>query len=487
MACSHALVAGQQKKKPWGSGTTSNVRRAKRANIQWDYLEEQGADTDTPRGLAKHVAALERAMQKAKAKLNGQEEEQKPLEKGTSSRGRSSTPKAKPLEKGQRASRSSSKKGKGLEKGKGKGKSPGPTRSRSTSAKGKGKEGKGKKGKGKKGKKGKGFGKGQESEEEEFECEEILEEEDVEEPKEEAKEEGDQANNNVGGKDKEEEYSYYTGSETESSTEAPKRKPPVKAPPATPPAEVLEKIPENEVKQNAQQALERKPPVKAPPATPPAQVLEKIPKNEVKQNAQQALEKAREKLKKTYKDAVVQSPKLPAKKACILKPAYELLHHHRQPVGSWKRPRVIVDWHNTLELHDQVPPTHDEALDALLEKADVYLLSFCGKDRQERALRDMHSVRQSHRFAAIQTCSMRSGRDGKSAWGIFWGVEAIFDDNNEVCDDCQFYNITPYAIKTKWEPHHGLSHQGMAFDSFPEAVYAYLEKLKGNSSGSGHQ
>ena len=191
---------GYRSKKPWGSGTTSNVRRAKRANIQWDYLEEQGADTDTPRGLAKHVAALERAMQKAKAKLNGQEEEQEPLEKGTSSRGRSSTPKAKPLEKGQRASRSSSKKGKPLEKGKGKGqgKGPGTTRSRSTSAKGKGKEGKGKKGKkGKKGLKGKGFGKGQESEEEE-ECEEVLVEE-MEEPKEEAKEEVDQANNNVGG------------------------------------------------------------------------------------------------------------------------------------------------------------------------------------------------------------------------------------------------------------------------------------------------
>lgn len=146
-----------------------------------------------------------------------------------------------------------------------------------------------------------------------------------------------------------------------------------------------------------------------------------------------------------------------------------------------------MDWHNTLELNDQVPPTHDKALDALLEKADVYMLSFCGKDRKERALRDMHSLQQSHRFAAIQTCSMRSGRDGKSAWCIFWGVEAIFDDNNEVCDGCQFYNITPYAIRTKWEPHYGLSHQGMAFDSFPEAVHAYLEKLKGNSSGSGHQ
>ena len=223
MACSHALVAGQQKKKPWGSGTTSNVRRAKRANIQWDYLEEQGADTDTPRGLAKHVAALERATQKAKAKLNGQEEEQEPLEKGASSRGRSSTPKAKPLEKGQRASRSSSKKGKPLEKGKGKGQGKGPRTTRSRRR---------------------------------------------------PRRRSTRPTTMWGGKGKEEEYSYYTGSETESSTEPPKRNtsqsPPChsscsglgkeatsQSPPATPPAQVLEKIPENEVKQNAQQALER--------------------------------------------------------------------------------------------------------------------------------------------------------------------------------------------------------------------------------------
>ena len=44
-----------------------------------------------------------------------------------------------------------------------------------------------------------------------------------------------------------------------------------------------------------------------------------------------------------------------------------------------------MDWHNTLELNDQVPPTHDKALDALLEKADVYMLSFCGKDRKPQA------------------------------------------------------------------------------------------------------
>ena len=54
-----------------------------------------------------------------------------------------------------------------------------------------------------------------------------------------------------------------------------------------------------------------------------------------------------------------------------------------------KGPKVIVDWHNTLELNDQVPPTHDKALDALLEKADVYMLSFCGKDRKPQALTNM--------------------------------------------------------------------------------------------------
>ena len=31
-------------------------------------------------------------------------------------------------------------------------------------------------------------------------------------------------------------------------------------------------------------------------------------------------------------------------------------------IGPWGRPKVIVDWQNTLELNDQVPPTHDKAL-----------------------------------------------------------------------------------------------------------------------------
>ena len=466
-----------KKKKPSESGTTSNVRKAKRANLQWDYLEEQGADPDTPRGLAKHVAALEKAFQKAKAKLNGEElaDPEEPLGKGKgkSSRGRSSS--AKPLEKGKKEARSSSAKGK-KGKGKGKGEDTWTPRSRSTSAKPNGK-GKGKNGKGKKGKKGKGFGKGQNGPDEE-DINNILEElerheEDPNSEKEEEEEPKDETNKKdkplEKGKDKEEEdlYSHYTGSETEESTPKPSpRSPPAKAPPAT------------------------APPVKAPPVPAPAKVLEKIPEQkpaelEQKEDALVALEKAREKLNQHHK-VKVQTPKLPAKKACILKPAPGLLWK-KQLGGFGKKPKVIVDWHNTLELHDQVPPTHDKALDALLEKADVFLLSYCGPDRKERALTYMHSLRQSHRFAAIQTCSMRSGKDGKSAWGIFWGVEAIFDDNNEICDDCLFYNIIPYAIKTKWEPHYGLSHQGMAFDSFPEAVHAYLEKLDGKSSGSGHQ
>ena len=87
----------------------------------------------------------------------------------------------------------------------------------------------------------------------------------------------------------------------------------------------------------------------------------------------------------------MQTPKLPnkkIKKACILKPAPGILWK-QHPIGPWGRPKVIVDWHNTLELNDQVPPTQDKALDALLEKADVYMLSFCGKDRKPQALTNM--------------------------------------------------------------------------------------------------
>lgn len=182
--------------------------------------------------------------------------EQEPLEKGTSSRGRSSTPKAKPLEKGQRASRSSSKKGKPLEKGKGKGqgKGPGTTRSRSTSAKEMARRARARRGR--RGRRG-------------------LR------------------------------------------------------------AKALEKAKSQKRRKNVRKSWwkrwksQRKRPRRRSTRPTTSSVLEKIPENEVKQNDQQALEKARDKLKKTYKGAVVQSPKLPAKKACILKPAYGLLNHHR--------------------------------------------------------------------------------------------------------------------------------------------------------------
>ena len=121
--------------------------------------------------------------------------------------------------------------------------------------------------------------------------------------------------------------------------------------------------------------------------------------------------------------------------------------------------------------------SHDKALDALLEKADVYMLSFCGPSRRVQAMKDMQNVRQAHRFSAIQTCSMKSGADGKAAWGIWWGCQAIFDDNNEVCEDCLFHNIEPFAIPTMGKPL-TLSH-------------AFLEKMEGSkgsgSKGSGYQ
>lgn len=63
-----------KKRKLWGSATTCNTRRANRAHLQWEYLEEQGGP-DTPRGLAQHVAALEKTTPKAKAKLDDQAEE----------------------------------------------------------------------------------------------------------------------------------------------------------------------------------------------------------------------------------------------------------------------------------------------------------------------------------------------------------------------------------------------------------------------------
>ena len=220
-------------------------------------------------------------------------------------------------------------------------------------------------------------------------------------------------------------------------------------------SKALEQVNEDEYSYNAN-TNETESPSCPPPAPPPAKVLEKAEMGKCeevrKQKSAGGFGKGQGEAAKVLQGCGLDNPqqRLPRswKSLSILTPAPALLHHP-PPVtlNPWGL-KVIVDWHNTL-----VPPSHEQALDLLLGKANVHLLCYCGPVMEE-----MRSLRQANKLnAGMQTCSMKSGRDGKAAWGVFsgGGADAIFDSNNEVCEDCMF------AIRTtKWEPHYGLTNQG---------------------------
>lgn len=145
------------------------------------------------------------------------------------------------------------------------------------------------------------------------------------------------------------------------------------------------------------------------------------------------------------------------------------------------RERVVVDWHNTLEKDGVIPAPNQYALDRLLEKAEVFVLSWVGSKWRRNQTR---TCKHYEAFSATDTTHERSGRFGKASWAHWWHCDAIFDDNNEVILDAEFQNLEVYAIQTRREKHVNLRACDV-FRSFPEAVDAYLQKLENRRSKTG--
>ena len=144
---------------------------------------------------------------------------------------------------------------------------------------------------------------------------------------------------------------------------------------------------------------------------------------------------------------------------------------------------VLLDWHNTLEKDDEVPESHLEALEKLLGKADeVHLLSYVGSwKRQGQVMHDMYTKLPQwmlDEMASIATCWEKTGVGGKCAIACDWGCHAVFDDAHDILRECKAWGLEVYGVQKPglWGMD-GLS-KGERFDSFPEAVDAYLEKHK---------
>ena len=202
-----------------------------------------------------------------------------------------------------------------------------------------------------------------------------------------------------------------------------------------------------------EQALEKAPVV--PEEGKKKEALEKAPVVPEEGNKKEALEKA-----PVVPDGITLASGI------TLKPA------------PFKKRVVVVDWHDSLEKEDQVPLLHQQALEKLMDHAEVHVLSYVASTKREiqvhQDVRDM--VKAMHRLAGVHTTWSKVGWQGKAAWCKWLNAEAIFDDDEKICRECFGKGIQTFALMSGRSSHNYLPAR-VVFKDFPEAVDEYIDGL----------
>ena len=149
-----------------------------------------------------------------------------------------------------------------------------------------------------------------------------------------------------------------------------------------------------------------------------------------------------------------------------------------KPAAS-KRPILVVDWHNTLEVNNKIPPENLVALEKVTQVADVHILSYVATWTREQAVkRDTSALipfKIWDRLMGVHTCWEKVGRDGKFEWCKWLDADAIMDDDNDIIHECKDMSLMEcYAICGPKGQHHNLPSK-MVVKTFAEAVEAFLE------------
>ena len=145
--------------------------------------------------------------------------------------------------------------------------------------------------------------------------------------------------------------------------------------------------------------------------------------------------------------------------------------------GPGAKPVVVVDWHNTIELNNKVPRSHQMAMQALLEVADVHIVSYVHTyTRHAAVLWDAKELWCHSQLAGVHTCWVQCGDDGKLGWCKYLNAVAIFDDCNDILVDCKRAGIEVYGITSKHSQHGNLSVKEV-YANLPEAVQDFIDNL----------
>ena len=188
-----------------------------------------------------------------------------------------------------------------------------------------------------------------------------------------------------------------------------------------------------------------------------------------------SLEKDKEEksLEKDKEEGSLEKDKKPSEKDLASSPSVEREGVRLRPAPP--KPVVVVDWHETLEIDDRVPEENEEALEKLLEVAEVHIVSYVESTyRQKRVHEDTQDLRCFKQLAGVHTCWGKWGQDSKAEWCEYLKANAIFDNNGQVIRECLKKHILSFAIRTYRQQRKKLK-ANMVFPTFAAAVDQYLE------------
>lgn len=150
--------------------------------------------------------------------------------------------------------------------------------------------------------------------------------------------------------------------------------------------------------------------------------------------------------------------------------------------GKATRPVVVVDWHEVLEVDEHVSKENLQALDLLLEKVEVILLSYVVQaSRVARLAQDIKQMLPQHgRLFGKEVCYAKTGEKGKCALACRWQAIAIFDDNRSICQESLDWGLQIYPIRSRHQDHRWI---GASYSTFAEAVLKFLSVTQTSRNG----
>lgn len=134
-------------------------------------------------------------------------------------------------------------------------------------------------------------------------------------------------------------------------------------------------------------------------------------------------------------------------------------------------PVVMVDWHNTMEVKNKLSVQNQMALARLMVVAQVVFISWVGSySREKLAMKQMQCLPEwaLKKVKAIRTTFRKTGDGGKCHLACDEQCEAVFDDDPDICWECQEWGLDVFAIESR--------KQSGKHANFAVAVKAYLKK-----------